>query len=439
MNIRVLQENKTNKIQRVHFTIEGEWFSWMLRHLWVEGNEIKAIQMWNASFPDYSSVEYLKGFFLDVVSGKRKFIGENTFQLVKDGTKFWSTTAGDKPNKSFPLLQSWEDVILLKRVKLYLSEIDLRTFRMNRRYGETHEDVGFNTLKWLQAADENNVENDLRNKVNKYYTSLRNISMMIGADLTFELIPDGSEKLNDKTFYQHGNGFKEVGDTGIDNGLKIFYQIMKIITPWKVYFEKKYGYDMLFVNEEYLREICGCSTNKLAFYGRNNASVSEDNIQVRLQEFIPNSIEMNDRIGKIIPGLTLDNYIKGMLKESHREGVIAENVEKTDWTSGYINKDGEFFGCSDINHINFSKEICDILKVEGCDNEKFDAQIYLDKQGWVKISVNRFNWHPDMALTQAQKDTIYDYMQAKKITKTRFNYHGMEMTYEEAFREDTKC
>lgn len=35
------------------FNIQGSWLTWMLRHLWVEGNEVKAIKIWCVSFPDY--------------------------------------------------------------------------------------------------------------------------------------------------------------------------------------------------------------------------------------------------------------------------------------------------------------------------------------------------------------------------------------------------
>jgi len=426
--------NKENQ-KTLHFSIEGEWFTWMLRHLWVEGNEVKAIRVWQAAFPHVSSVKHLKTVFLDVVTGKTKFKGMNSFELVKDGTKYWSTSAGDVPNKQFPLLQSWEDVILLKRAKLYLAEIDLRNFRINRRYGETHEDVNYHSIKWLDAADENNVENGLRKKVNEFYTSLRNISIMTMQDLSFELIPDESEKLDTKVFYGITSGFRKEGNTGIDDGLRTFYQIMKVITPWKVYFEKKYGWDMVGVDEKYLRDICGCSDKKLEYYDRKNSGKIEDDISTRLQEYIPSSDEINNKIGQIIPGLTLDSYISGMLKESKREGVVAENVLKTEWNSGYINPSGEFFGCSDISHVNFSVEICKMLAVEGIDEKDFDAQIYLDKKGWVKVSVNRFYWDESIELTQFQKETIYDYVQAKKIDKTAFNRIGHDMTYTEAFKE----
>ena len=410
------------KMKTLHFSIEGEWFTWLLRHLWVEGNEIKAIRMWEASFPEYTTVEYLKRFFIDIVSGRKKFIGQNSFTLVKDDVKYWSTTAGAKPNKAFPLLDSFEDVILLKRAKMYLVEIDLRAFRLNRRYGETHKDVDNNSLKWLSAAQENKVENDLRNKANEYYTSIRNLSRMFGNDLTFELIPDKTERLDTKAFYSKGRGFKETGDTGIVEGSNLFYEIMKTITPFKTYFEKKYGYDMLFISEERIREICGCSSEKVKYYNR--------------MKDIPTEEEINNRIQSIIPGLDLDKYIKQSIKESHREKIEIEDVKTTEYTSGYIDKEGNFYGCADIDHRNFSNDLCKLLDVSGCDKEEFDAQIYLDKLGYIKVSVNRFYWDQNIELSQAQKDTIYDYVKAKNIIKTQFNTFGAHITYEEAFLKE---
>ena len=414
-------KEKSSKVQYVHFTIEGKWFTWFLRHLWVEGNEIKAIRMWTASFPEYSSVEYLKGFFLDLVSGKRKFIGVNSFDLVKDGTKYWNSEKGDKPNKSFPLLQSWEDVILLKKAKLYLSEIELRDFRLRRECGETHEAVHHHSLDWIDATIENRIENNLRSKVNSYYTDMRNISILIGLNLELSLIPDKTEQLDTKAFYSRGIGFKETGDTGISEGLKLFYEIMRTITPWDLYFKKKYDCDMLFISEEHIREICGVSNEKIEYY--------------KMLPQIPSEEEINVAVQKIIPGIDLDRYIKQSIEESHREKIVSEDVRKTEWTSGYIDREGRFYGCADINHRNFSQDICELLNVSDCDKDDFDAQIYLDKQGWVVVSVNRFNWNEKIELTQAQKDIIYDYVTAKKIVKTAYNtfHSSQDRTYEEAF------
>ena len=430
----MITKEKENKVEYVHFKLEGIYFTWLLRHLWVEGNEIKAVKMWSAAFPEYTTVKHIKELFLSVVNGKMKFVGTNNFDLVKEGTKYWTERDGT-PNRGFPLLQSWEDVILLKRAKLYLAEINLRNFRLNRRYGHTQEEVHNHAFNWLSAAEENNVENGLREKVNEYYTSIRNLSMLFGGDLSLELLPEKTEELNTKAYNFKGSGFKQTGDTGINNGVKLFMQIMKTITPWQIYFKKKYGYDMLFVNEDDIREMCGCSTEKVKRYFKLKDIPSEEEILDRIEASIPSTDEINSRISSIIPGLNLDGYIKGMLKESNRKEIVPENVVKTTWQSGYINPQGEFFGCSDINHINFSEDICKMLNVKK-EGDKLDAQVYLDEQGWIKISVNRFNWDPNTVPTQTQKDTIFDYMKVKGIKKTTFDWTRTEKTFEEAFGED---
>lgn len=408
-------EIKTSEI--VHFSIEGEWFTWLLRHLWIEGNEAKALRTWEAAFPNLMAIKHLKGVFIDIVSGKTKLVGQNSFNLKEDGTKYWSTTAGDEPNKSFPLLQSWEDVILLKRAKLYLSEIELRDFRLNRRFGETYESVNCNVKDWGYAADENNIENTLRNKVNEYWTTIRNLSITLELNLSLPLIPDKAEKLNTKTYFVPGQGRKQQGSTGIDEGLQMFQEVMGTIKPWDFYFKKKYGVDMLFIKEEQIRRICGVGIKKLQFYREDRAEE-----QVKKAQSVTQSI---------IPGLDLDKYIKGVVSESKRESIESEDVKRTEWTSGYIDKNGYFFGCADINHVNFSGDLCKSLKVDLKENK--DAQIYLDKQGWIKVSVNRFYWDSNITPNKPQINTIFDYVSAKNISKTIYNKFNKPETFTEAF------
>ena len=57
----------------LHFKIDGEWFTWWLRHLWAEGSYAKAMKTWAAAFPVYDEAKYYKTIFLQVVSGKKKF------------------------------------------------------------------------------------------------------------------------------------------------------------------------------------------------------------------------------------------------------------------------------------------------------------------------------------------------------------------------------
>ena len=51
--------------ETLHFTIEGAWFTWFLRHLWTEGNETKAVNTWAAAFPSLASSKHLRGLFID--------------------------------------------------------------------------------------------------------------------------------------------------------------------------------------------------------------------------------------------------------------------------------------------------------------------------------------------------------------------------------------
>lgn len=114
-------------MRKLHFTITGSYLTWLLRHLWIEGNETKAVNVWVAAFPSLASPKIIKNQFLDVVSGRKKFVGDNSYELVDDGRKYWDPEDEDgEGSTSFPLLQSWEDVILLKKVKFYFSEMNLR-------------------------------------------------------------------------------------------------------------------------------------------------------------------------------------------------------------------------------------------------------------------------------------------------------------------------
>ena len=60
-----------SKAATIHMDMEGKWLTWFLRHLWVEGNELKAVKTWQSAFPELSTVENFKELFLPLVSGKR--------------------------------------------------------------------------------------------------------------------------------------------------------------------------------------------------------------------------------------------------------------------------------------------------------------------------------------------------------------------------------
>ena len=82
-------ENKEG-YETLHFTIEGKWFTWWLRHLWIEGNHVKALKTWGAAFPNLMTKRRIENYFIPIVSGKKMLVGSNTFEMVDDGRKHWS-------------------------------------------------------------------------------------------------------------------------------------------------------------------------------------------------------------------------------------------------------------------------------------------------------------------------------------------------------------
>lgn len=422
----------------LHFTIEGEWLTWFLRHLWIEGNEIKAIHTWKASFPQISSPEHIATYFLDVVSGRKKFVGENEFELVKDGSKYWSKVQGGKADKNFPLIDSWEDVIMLKRGRLFLAELNLREHRLRRDYGDTLATNDYNSIKWSNAVEENHIENGMRRTASELWTQVRQISAISGLDATLPELPESADLLTVKKKPRKVNYTEDT-----NNGKKVYAHIQSILLPIRDHFKKKYKADVFHYRDEEIRELC---------------NLPERSVQPDVDEHPSYDMETARRATtalmtynpaqSIIPGMKMDveSYIKNMTKDADRDTILAEMVDVTTWQSGYIDREGLFYGCSDIGHKDFSRRLCAQLGflTEKSDSPSWlkakrgdktpDPEIVLDQKGWVRISVNRFYWDANIKLTKSQLITIKDYMAAKKLTQAVFN--GITpVTFEEGTKD----
>jgi hypothetical protein len=224
-----------------------------------------------------------------------------------------------------------------------------------------------------------------------------------------------------------GVGSGTVGDTHTELNGKIYNEILSIVVPIQEYFRSKYGQDMLWINYNNLQSVCDYKELRYRENGKEN--INEPSSFV--------SALTGALVGFERKGLNLDNFVKGRVEESNRTEIKAEDVSKTNWSSGYINKNGDFYGCSDMNHSNFAKDLCKLLKVKGSGDEKFDGEIFLDRNGWIKISMSRFYWDDNLTVTQAQKDTMFDYMKAKNINSTIFqSCINPRQTFEEFFGEE---
>lgn len=107
--------------------------------------------------------------------------------------------------------------------------------------------------------------------------------------------------------------------------------------------------------------------------------------------------------------------------ENLRPYIYPENPTKTCWNSGWISPKGWFFGCSDLSHIEFSKEL---LKLGdnglGChvDTSEYkgysNADQVFENNGWLKLSSGRWMWVNEDAdgnprnLTKEQYSIIFE-------------------------------
>lgn len=462
-----------SKTTMAHFVIEGEWFTWFLRHLWIEGNEVKAIAMWDASFPHLTDKQYITREFLDVVSGRKKFVGENEFQLKDDNVKCWSSAQGGKPDKLYPLVDSWEDVLERKGIALFMAELDLRDCRLNRSYAPTRVGNNYRSDKWVLAAQENGQENRARERVADLLSDISNLCARTGLKYDPIAIPHEGTLLEDKSKKDVKWPSRKVKhNPSLENNQKFHAAVLAVLEPSRQKFLKKYGVELVHYNYGDVALLCGVNDAErwkphqvLTFDVEAKASVKEpmsmseglakalktaidegDTERVLQLQGFQNNIAMPQ---SIIPGLDLEKHIDNLLKSDARTSIEAEDVGTTEWTSGYISPTGEFYGCADIQHRNFSIELVDkfglmpkkpsgswLKAKRGESSEPPDCEIIMDKAGWIRVSVNRFFWDRDHCkMTRPQFVTIKDYMNAKKMAKAVFNDPTQQVTFEEGTKD----
>ncbi len=400
---------------KAYFNVEGKWFTWFLRHQWVEGNEVASLKTWLGSFPDHSDLKSLNSFFIPIVTGKKKFTGwaaPDGFDIVKDSKKYWDPDQSGKQNKSYPLLDGWHDVFLVKKTKMFIAELRLRAFRLNRIHSTTLERCDYNSLAWLGAVEENKIENTLRKEVNKYWTEIRNISRQFSMDLCLETLPEDDMPLKE------GPTSKDPKISNRQKRIEVYKGILNHLNPIQKYFDDKYGPNSVYLyNVQNIKNICALDDEEDVMFNSTETDVHW-------------STTVSSSLTGPFKGLSMDDFVKDLLKDSERTEVNPEDASETQWRSGYISPQGEFFGCSNFSHVNFASDLCEKF---GYNTDEKDAQDILDKRGWVKISLCRF-FYITRHLTESQKTTMYNFMQGKKMKKAMFNctLSEDEKTFEEA-------
>ena len=404
-------------VEEVYFDISGEWFTDLLRNVWDEGNELKAINIWKSSFPDISETDHIKTVFLDIVSGRKKLTG---WASDKEGLKL-----EDEKESKDGIISTFEDIIRSKRDKLYIAELELAFMRANRMTsGSSREENDYNTIRTLVSFDESNSENHYLHIYNQYYTDLTEICKHIGEN------PAMITSVIQMVDYGKLETVEHKGVSGVTlnkaDNMVMFVKFIKWFEEEQEYFRIKYNRTLFW--EPAVR------------YGRLFNITKEDLESGRPFISKDSCITLNE-LKSVYKMYDID--ITGVVYEEDREihTIIPEKPSKEGNISGYISPDGNFYGCGFMGHIDLEPDLveCFKLKYIGDDSDsvwiRSNPSAILETNGWIKVGAMRFFWRSYSHMATAQQIRTMAKMM-KVHERDTAHFCGRASTLEEAISEN---
>lgn len=163
------------------------------------------------------------------------------------------------------------------------------------------------------------------------------------------------------------------------------------------------------------------------------------------KDFDKNTNEVKDSLSKLgidYNSIDVKKYIKRTLKEDSRNNIEPESIKESIFNSGYIDIKGRFYGCGDTHHRLFAEE----LKEQGLIETNDDLQIWIESNGWIKLSMGRlyfFSTSQYNKPTTDQVDTILDYCDRRNGDGEKFiMYNDKKYDFKQIFevleKENTK-
>lgn len=417
----------------LHMSITGEAFTNIIRRLWIEGEEFKALNTWIAAFPHLAKPNYLNSIFLDIISGKSSFTGSSSDKdgfTLKNNKK---TIYYFEDDKSLPLYDSWNDVFAKYKIILWSLEIDLRNYVATRKYNDTMSSNGYDASIWVKAADENIYENQIRKKHQRLYTNISNIAKLLNReDFKIPLIPTIDvlkTAIANSSLTKHYSSFSNKNrDKVIFDKYDFYETILKIVKPIQDRLISKYGCDP-FSNIDFkiLCNIIKEDEQYIEDLNRKNARKNELINEVISAE---NPKTLNTSL------VDFEKMTSSNMDDSYYKKTTPYDLN---YPAAYIGPAGEYYGVAFQSHSASSYSIKEELgtKYKIPNKGNLDGQSILDSWGFVKITGNEVVWtecfHRNP--TEAQIQAIAEYMAARKIKKMKFAYRDIEQTLEEAFNE----
>lgn len=390
-------------VETVSFRIDGDYLTDYIRSAWREGSFIHAWKVWASGSSQDEELATDSEMFFKLVTGKLKLEGSSAdpegIAVVDD-------------NSDEGTLPSWE--LALKYLDSLYGISELRVLTITRGITRTLSE------ERIHPDERTEFERILRN-----YTKLQNkaqeeyikVSLLATGKVSF---PAGIGKdLTDKVtshYTEHSTCIE------LENWYKFLHGEFKL-----------YGLYLPSIENEIdsVRSFTKSSVSKRGYLKQltegNDLKVVEDPEEEDDEEYL-----VETPLGTIDVGQWLHDVVV-----NDKKPFQPEDLKATKYTSGFLDRAGNFYGCGPFQHMQIERIIVMQFKLKPKETtDTLDWNGIIEDNGWIKVSMSRFFWnYYETEPSRDQVDSIMALMTLWNITHTEFLL-GERMTLAEALQEN---
>lgn len=390
-------------VETVSFRVDGDYLTDYIRSAWREGSFIHAWKVWaSGSSQDEDGPATSCELFLKLVTGKLKLEGSSSdaegIAVVED-------------NSDEVTVPSWE--LALKYLDTLYGISELRVLTLTRGITRTLSE------EKMHPEERTELERILRSYINQQ-TKAQEEYIRTHMIATGKLgLPTG------------------IGKEFIDSVTSYYTEHTTCLhlENWHKFLNSEFKlYDLhiptIETEIELVRSFTKSSVSKRGYLKQltqgNDLQVAEDP-EPEEKEYL-----VETPVGTIDVGQWLHDVVV-----NDKKPFQPEDLKTTKYTSGFLDREGNFYGCGPFQHVQIERIIVLQFKLKAKkDKDTLDWNEVIEDNGWIKVSVSRFYWnYYQIEPSKDQIDSIMALMTLWNITHTEFLLGG-RMTLAEALEEN---
>lgn len=392
-------------IQKLSMSVDGDWLTNHIRSAWAEGSFIHAWKVWaSGTSQNEDGPATDSELFFKLITGKLKLEGNSSdpegISILDD-------------NSTQITLPSWE--LALKYLDTLYAISELRVLMITRGITRTLSE------ERIHPDERTEFERILRN-----YTKLQSkaqeeyvkVSMLATGKIAFP--PGLGKDLIDQVtshYTEHNTCIH------LENWHKFLHGEFRL-----------YGLYIPSIENEIdsVRSFTKSSVSKRGYLKQltegNDLKVIEDPEEKEDDE----EYLVETPLGIIDVGQWLHDVVV-----NDKKPFQPEDLKTTKYTSGFLDRAGNFYGCGPFQHMQIERIIVLQFKLKSKkDMSDLDWNQIIEDNGWIKVSISRFYWnYYEIEPSKDQVDSIMALMTLWNITHTEFML-GTRTTLAEALQEN---